>query len=51
MLTMWIVFEMEGMGLTDELRRVIGPFDTRDAAEAYAEKHGLEVMQLEAPED
>lgn len=48
---MWIVFVMEEMGLTDELRRVIGPFETREAAEAYCAKHQLgEVMEVEAPE-
>jgi hypothetical protein len=47
---MWIVFEMEGTGLTDELVRVVGPFETREAAEAYGEKHGLDVMEVEAPE-
>lgn len=48
---MWIVFEMEGTGLTDELVRVIGPFETREAAEAYGAKHGLDVMELEKPDD
>jgi hypothetical protein len=42
---------MEGTGLTDELRKVVGPFETREDAEAYGEKHGLDVMQMEAPEE
>ena len=47
---MWIVYEMEGMGLTDELRRVIGPFLTREEAEAYRAEHNLDgVMEVETP--
>ena len=49
---MWVVFEMEGKGLTDELVRVVGPFETREQAEAYCIQADLGgVMQLEPPHE
>jgi hypothetical protein len=48
---MWIVFEIEENGLTDDLARVIGPFLTREEAEAYCTIHNLDgVMEVELPE-
>jgi hypothetical protein len=47
---MWIVFEMAS-GLLDELAKVIGPFDSREAAESYCILHDSDgVMEVEAPE-
>lgn len=47
---MWIVFEMEGLGLTDELAKLWGPFDTRAEAEAYCIQIGGDgIMEIERP--
>jgi hypothetical protein len=47
----WVVYEMEEcVGLTDELIRVIGPFETQEAADAFAAERGLDIMELEVPD-
>ena len=48
---MWIVFEMEGNGLTDEPSKMVGPFETKEDAESYCAITGLDgVMEVEAPD-
>ena len=47
---MWIVFEIESTALTEELIKVVGPFETEDAANAYCIIHNLSgVMRVEPP--
>lgn len=48
---MWVVYEMEDRIVDAELKAVIGPFETREAAEIYAMQYGYEVIELEPPDD
>jgi hypothetical protein len=50
---MWIALQVDNilrfMGLTEEHRTIVGPFETKEAAEAYAAKHGYVTHELETP--
>lgn len=49
---MWVVIEMEGTGLTDEVSKVIGPFDTHKAAFDYMLRHGYDgAFEVRPPEE
>jgi hypothetical protein len=49
---MWVVFEMEELGLTDELCRLHGPFDSREDAESFCAIRGYDgVMEVEKPDE
>lgn len=49
---MWVVYEMEGLGIIDELGRLYGPFETREAAETYCALRDFDgVMEVEKPDE
>ena len=49
---MWVVVEINSTGLTDDLGRVIGPFDTQTEAENYIIAKEIEgdAVEVETPE-